>query len=203
MNTTRARTALQRADLVVSYSSAVDRHLAANGIARRTIVPYFPTMPSQQGSGHATRRRVVFAGRIVRPKGVGVLIHAAREVQAEFVLCGDGRELEEMRALSARLGVDDRVRFTGWLDGDSLAHELAEASIVAVPSVWPEPFGLVGIEAFASGRPAVASATGGIGDWLTDGTSGLAVRPADAPALARAGRAPGGPRSTAAHGPRR
>ncbi|MCW2971467.1 MAG: glycosyl transferase group 1, partial [Solirubrobacterales bacterium] len=47
-------------------------------------------------------------------------------------------------------------------------------------------FGIVGIEALAAGRPAVASATGGIVDWLEDGVSGLLVPPADVPALARA-----------------
>ena len=186
VNTTRARAALGGADLAVSYSSAVDRHLAVNGIARRTVVPYFPTMAPAEGAGHAGRRRVVFAGRVVRPKGVGVLIRAARDVDAEFVLCGDGRELDQMRALAERLGLEDRVSFTGWLDADGLAQQLADASVVTMPSLWPEPFGLVGIEAFAAGRPAVASATGGIGDWLTHGTSGLAVRPGDAADLARA-----------------
>jgi len=82
--------------------------------------------------------------------------------------------------------VSERVRFKGWLSAEELAHELAEASMVVVPSVWPEPFGLVGIEALAAGRPVVASATGGIGDWLEDGVSGLCITPGDAPALARA-----------------
>jgi glycosyltransferase involved in cell wall biosynthesis len=185
-NATRGLAALHHADLVVSYSSAVDRHLAANGILRRAVVPYFPTMAPKQGSGHETRRRVVFAGRIVRPKGVGVLIRAAREVDGEFLLCGDGRELEAMRGLAKRLDVEDRVRFAGWLGAEQLATELAEASVVVMPSLWPEPFGLVGIEGFAAGRPAVASATGGIGDWLEDGRSGLAVPPGDTRALARA-----------------
>jgi glycosyltransferase involved in cell wall biosynthesis len=67
-----------------------------------------------------------------------------------------------------------------------LADELANASVVVVPSLWPEPFGLVGIEALAAGRPAVGSSTGGIGDWLEHGVSGLCVAPGDAPALARA-----------------
>jgi type III pantothenate kinase len=91
-----------------------------------------------------------------------------------------------MRALAARLGVAVRVVFTGWLGPDELSQQLADASVVVMPSLWPEPFGLVGIEAFAAGRPAVASATGGIGDWLTDGVSGLAVPPADEVALAGA-----------------
>jgi glycosyltransferase involved in cell wall biosynthesis len=178
--------ALRCADLVVSYSTAVDRHLAVNGITRRMVVPLFATIAPATGSGHATRRRVVFAGRVVAPKGIGVLIRAAREVQAEFVICGDGWRLEEMRRLAQRLGLGERIRFTGWLPADELARELAEASVVVIPSVWPEPFGLVGLEAFAAGRPVIASATGGVGDWLEDGVNGLAVKPGDASTLARA-----------------
>jgi glycosyltransferase involved in cell wall biosynthesis len=185
-NTTRALAALRAADLAVAYSRAVDRHLAANGLTRRTIVPLFPTMSPRPGTGHAERRRVLFAGRITRAKGVDVLIAAAREVDAEFVICGDGRDLQEMRALAASLGVERRVSFRGWLEPDRLAQELADASVVAVPSLWPEPFGLVGIEALAAGRPVVASATGGIQDWLKDGVSGVGVPPADPARLAAA-----------------
>jgi glycosyltransferase involved in cell wall biosynthesis len=123
---------------------------------------------------------------VVAPKGVAVLIRAARDVNGEFVVCGDGWRLEEMRRLARRLGLEKRVCFRGWLGADELAHELAEASVVVMPSIWPEPFGLVGIEALAAGRPVVASATGGIGDWLDNGVSGLSVKPGDPRALASA-----------------
>jgi glycosyltransferase involved in cell wall biosynthesis len=178
--------ALQRADLAISYSGAVDRHLATNGLERRATVPLFSTMVPREGSGHENRRRVVFAGRVVAPKGVAVLIRAAREVEAEFVICGSGWRIDAMRRLARRLGVDERVLFKGWMDGRALAQELADASIVAIPSLWPEPFGLVGIETLASGRPVVASSTGGMCDWLRDGHNGLAVAPGDVGALARA-----------------
>jgi glycosyltransferase involved in cell wall biosynthesis len=178
--------ALRRADLAISYSSTIDRHLATNGIVRRAIVPLFATMRPAEASGHTQRRRVVFAGRVVTPKGVAVLIRAARSVEAEFVVCGDGWQLEAMRKLARKLGVQERVRFTGWLAPEELARELAEASVVAMPSLWPEPFGLVGIEAHASGRPVVASATGGVRDWLKDGVSGLLVEPGDPRVLAAA-----------------
>ncbi|HEY2718759.1 MAG TPA: glycosyltransferase family 4 protein, partial [Solirubrobacteraceae bacterium] len=180
------RSSLQRADMTITYSSAIDRHMARNGVTRRTIVPLFSTVPVAHGSGHERRRRVVFAGRLVRPKGVDVLIRAAREVEGEFVICGNGKRLAALRRLAERLGVAERVTFAGWLGPEQLAHELAEASVVAIPSLWPEPFGLVGIEAFAAGRPVVASATGGIEDWLEHGRSGLCVKPGDVGALARA-----------------
>ncbi|HUA74453.1 MAG TPA: glycosyltransferase [Solirubrobacteraceae bacterium] len=222
--------ALRSADLAVSYSSAVDRHLAVNGVARRAIVPLFATTPpavdavtaeatANAGAAEAagvtatagaagtigaagtagaaanagvtgtlapTHRRVVFAGRVVTPKGVGILIRAVRRVDCELVICGDGWQLEAMRRLARRLGVHERVRFTGWLAAPELARELRQASVVAIPSLWPEPFGLVGIEAGAAARPVVASLTGGVGDWLKDGVNGLGVPPGDADALAQA-----------------
>jgi glycosyltransferase involved in cell wall biosynthesis len=115
-------------------------------------------------------------------------VRAAAEVEdAEFLVCGDGWGLPGARRLAGRLGLgEERIRFTGWLDPDGLAEQFAEASIVAIPSLWPEPFGLVGIEAHAAGRPVVASATGGIGDWLQDGQSGVMVPAGDPHALARA-----------------
>jgi glycosyltransferase involved in cell wall biosynthesis len=178
--------AIQGADLAISYSSAVDRHLAANGITRRVVIPLFTTMSAKIGSGHAGRRRVVFAGRVIDAKGVGVLIRAARDVDAEFVICGDGWRTEAMRRLARRLGIAERVQFRGWLGADELATELAEASLVALPSLWPEPFGLVGIETLAAGRPVIASLTGGVGDWLADGVNGLAVQPGEVNGLTRA-----------------
>jgi glycosyltransferase involved in cell wall biosynthesis len=178
-NGARRAAALEHADLVVSYSSSVDRHLAANHVARRKLVPYSATIPAVPGTGDASGRRVVFAGRLVREKGVDVLIRAAREVDAEFIVCGDGRLLEPMRRLARRCGVEGRVSFTGWLSSERLAEEFANASVVVVPSLWPEPFGLVGIEALAAGRPVIASATGGVSDWLDDNVSGRCVKPGD------------------------
>jgi glycosyltransferase involved in cell wall biosynthesis len=176
--------ALRGADLVVSYSSAVERHLAANGVTRRALVPLFVTIPA--AGGGSSRRRVLFAGRVIRAKGVHVLLAAAQHVEAEFVICGDGRELERMRALARRLHADERVRFTGWLPPRELARELADAAVVVVPSLWPEPAGLAGIEAHAAARPVIASDTGGVRDWLEDGVNGRLVRAGDASHLARA-----------------
>src|SRR6202043_292101 len=122
---TRGLAALKGADLAVSYSSSVDRHLAANGIARRVVVPHFPALATKMPAEGTARRSVLFAGRVVPAKGVGVLLAAAREVDAEFVICGDGRGMDAMRRLARRLGLDSRVRFTGWLAAGELATEIA------------------------------------------------------------------------------
>lgn len=183
---TRTVQALRGCDLAISYSSAVDRHLAANDVARRRIVPLFVTVPTLPGAEAEDRPRVLFAGRVVPSKGLAVLIRAMSDVPAELVVCGEGWQLDSMRRLAARLGAAQRIDFRGWLAPERLADELARCSLLAMPSVWPEPFGLVGIEALAAGRPVVASATGGIPDWLADGVSGLLCAPGSPRALAGA-----------------
>lgn len=179
-------TALREADLAVCYSSAVERHLLVNSVTRQALVPLFATVASHSDCPRSAHRRVLFAGRVVAPKGIAVLIQAMRELDGELVVCGTGWRLEAARRLSERLDLQERVRFAGWASPKQLAREIADAAVVALPSLWPEPFGLIGIEALAAGRPVVASAGGGVGDWLHDGVNGLAVPAGDAPALARA-----------------
>jgi glycosyltransferase involved in cell wall biosynthesis len=87
---------------------------------------------------------------------------------------------DPQRAEWQRLARRERVvaEFPGWLDSTRRLAALAHASVLAVPSVWPEPFGLVGLEAAARGVPAVAFDTGGIRQWLHHDVSGLLVPPA-------------------------
>ena len=69
-----------------------------------------------------------------------------------------------------------RATFTGWLAGDGEDRlDVARASVPALPSVWPEPFGLVGLEAAALGVPAIAFDVGGISEWLRHDVNGVAV----------------------------
>ena len=79
------------------------------------------------------------------------------------------------------------VEFAGWLHQDALTLRLASTDVVVMPSLWPEPFGLVGPEANRHGVPVVAFATGGIPEWLHDGVNGC-PRPVIPP------RPPGWPR---------
>jgi glycosyltransferase involved in cell wall biosynthesis len=65
-----------------------------------------------------------------------------------------------------------------------LAAAYDRAAVVVMPSRWPEPFGITGLEAFSRGRPVVAFGVGGIPEWLDDGVSGCVVPPGDTRALA-------------------
>ncbi len=177
--------ALRNADAVVAHSTFVARHLTVNGVRKPSVVPLFSTVAPGPAGGPAGRR-VLFSGRVVAAKGVGTLLRAAAEAGAQVDVCGDGWWAPKARRLAASLGIESLVRFRGWLGRDELSNAYQEAAIVTVPSHWPEPFGLVGLEAMVHRRPVVASATGGIPEWLEDGETGLLVPPGDAHALATA-----------------
>jgi len=91
-----------------------------------------------------------------------------------------------IRDRARSLGVEDRVDFLGWQNPDQVRGHLLEARVLAVPSLWPEPFGLVALEAYAAECPVVASAIGGLQDLVVPGKTGELVPAGDSQKLADA-----------------
>jgi glycosyltransferase involved in cell wall biosynthesis len=150
-------------------------------------LPLFPTLDGEPDDA-PPGFRVLFLGRMTTVKGGDVLIRAVADASRRLdrpiplTMAGDGPQRAAWERLAARLGVD--AAFTGWVDDDGRAELFRAASLLAVPSVWPEPFGLVGLEAGVFGVPSVAFDVGGIGDWLVPGFNGWLV-PGDAPSAGK------------------
>lgn len=126
----------------------------------------------------APDEKIIFhVGRIVREKGLGVLLEAMPRILAvvprvKLVIAGQGGYLEELRHRTYQLGVYNRVYFTGYIDDDT-RNALYQCSDVAVfPSLY-EPFGIVALEGMAAGVPVVVSDTGGMSDIVSHGVNGL------------------------------
>lgn len=144
-----------------------------------------------------TAWRMVFAGRMDAAKGGQLLLEALASLRSfttrplHLVFAGDGPERELWEAQAARLQKslpEVLVEFRGWLPDSQLAVLFRASDLLVVPSVWPEPFGIVGPQAAIEGLPAAAFAVGGIPTWLTDGVTGH-LAPGDPPTadgLARA-----------------
>jgi glycosyltransferase involved in cell wall biosynthesis len=114
----------------------------------------------------------------VANKGVDVLLRAAADLAGiELVILGDGPELPRLRELATHLGIAETTRFLGWVPPETVQRELSDSTLLAVPSLWPEPFGLVALEAAALGVPVVASSVGGLRDVVADGETGLLAPP--------------------------
>lgn len=138
------------------------------------------------GPGPRPGPRVLFAGRLTPQKGLRYLLEAVRmsRVPYRLIVAGDGPDAAGSRALAGGLGLADRVDFVGWRSPEQIDDLYAACALVVVPSVWPEPFGMVGPEAMGHAKPVVAFAVGGIPDWLEDGVTGFLVPPRDVRALA-------------------
>lgn len=149
-----------------------------------TVTPYPAPEPPEPAERDQPDLPVVLAsGRITKEKGFDLLIDALAHVSTpvQLVIAGDGHHAAALRARSVL--APHRVEFLGWADAATLASWMQVATIIAVPSAWPEPFGIVGLEAMRAGKPVVATKVGGIGEWLQDGVSGIAVSPRDAAAF--------------------
>lgn len=142
-------------------------------------------------------------GRVLRRKGFVEMIHAAHRLRAlldprdwarcRFAIVGDTPDdfrpdhVAECRALAARLGIADRVHFTGFRD--DVRPLVADFDVAVVPSVYPDPLPRAVIEAMALGKPVIAFAVGGITEMVTPGTGALLrADPPDLDGLAAAMR---------------
>lgn len=134
-------------------------------------------------------KTILFVGRLVVEKGVQILIEAfARLIHlypdASLVIAGSGPYTEELQNLGRQLGLEDKIQFTGFVSESSRNQLLASCSIAVFPSLY-EPFGIVALEAMASGTPVVVSRTGGLAEIVEDDISGLCFTPGDAGDLQR------------------
>ena len=183
---------LPRYRAIVVASEHMKREFVRNGVppSQIHVNTLFPTHEFLESAFSRTKVRlkadpayddpsewtVAFVGRMTVLKGGDLLVDAIAQASKtlgrtiRLLLIGDGpqRAAWEQRA-SERL-----VPFTstGWLKGDDRWAALAQATLLALPSSWPEPFGLVGLEAAAFGIPAVAFDVGGVREWLRPGVNG-------------------------------
>lgn len=128
---------------------------------------------------------VAYIGRLSSEKGLMTLLRAFDQLKGvKLKIAGAGPMEEEMRAyVSTRPELN--VEFVGFVDGDQKWEFLRKSRFVVVPSEWYETFGMVIVEAFAAGRPVVASNLGGLGSLVENGVTGVLFEPGDPSDLAR------------------
>jgi glycosyltransferase involved in cell wall biosynthesis len=178
--------ALRSIDATVVYSDFMREHLLTNHVDRVFTLPLFVDPPALVKPA-PRKNRLLFSGRLVPYKGLDVLMRALRHVpDASLEVCGEGWGMKRAIEKAARLGVTERISFLGWQTASAMKDAYDRSDVVVVPSLWPEPFGLVGLEAMGRGRPVIGSDTGGVREWLHDGETGYLVPPGHDQELATA-----------------
>ncbi len=167
-------------DIVVAsahMAAEYGRHGVSSG--RLHTVPLFAADSAAETHAANPDGPVVFLGRLTGIKGVHFLVRAVAAASERLgrriplVIAGEGPELSDLQSLVRRLNVN--ATFAGWIDGCRRRALLSDAALVAVPSLWPEPFGLAGLEGAAFAVPAVAFDSGGISQWLAHDVNGRLV----------------------------
>jgi len=184
----RVQAVLRGFEFLVTHSAAMRDEYLRHGFhpARVAKIPFWvaSTGPAAAGPRRlagAGPVRLLFLGRFEEVKGGALLLQALRPLverlrrEVWLTMAGDGpqrtaweREAARLQALEPRL----RITFPGWLAAAPRDAALAETDLLVFPSVWPEPFGMTGLEAGSHGAPTVGFDVGGVREWLKDGING-------------------------------
>lgn len=190
------REAVARAVASANATIALSRYVGGlairNGVPRANLHVVAPALDdaafAETPAPRPPEDNVLFAGRVVPSKGARSLVRALARLPAKsrplLRIAGDGPDLTGTLLEARTRGV--RASSLGRLDAAALRRAYDDATVVAMPSLWGEPFGLVGIEAFARGRPVAAYDAGAIAEWLSPSGAGRAVPLRDEDALGRA-----------------
>ena len=191
-----------RAERVVTCSAYMREHVAdiygleedavaviPNGIDPGDLEPVSDLDALRARYAEPDELLVLLVGRLVYEKGFQLALDALpgmieRLGNVRFLVAGSGTHEQELRAQATELGLDEHGTFLGWI-GDDVLHSLYRiADLTVVPSIY-EPFGLVALEAMASGCPCIVADTGGLREIVPDdGRVGLRFNGGDPEHLA-------------------
>jgi glycogen(starch) synthase len=179
---------LKRAFLPLVTNFAISRAVADSLHVFATVVgnPYDDAV-FRQLPQIARNNTLIFLGRLVSDKGVDLLLQAMKLLRSDgfrpdLTIVGSGPEEESLRLMAGELGLDRQLTFAGEKSGLALAELLNRHCLLIVPSRWPEPFGIVALEAIACGCVVVGSRDGGLPEAI--GPCGVTFPNADSRALA-------------------
>ena len=155
---------------------------------RIAVIPYFTVIPDDI-TEVSQQNNILFVGRISPEKGLDIFIESLELLEADFrfIIVGDGSPdyVDMLHNKVREKKLEEKVEFSGWVDNRHISEYYAKSAFLVVPSIWPEPFGIVGIEAMAHSRPAISFNVGGIPEWLEHEKTGFLIERMDIKDFAR------------------
>lgn len=183
---------ISRADKIISVSKCAAKFIEKllGSEVESIIIPNGVNVnrfkPSEK---EADKPIVLFVGRLVHRKGVHILIKAFTKVvkeipEAKLVIVGEGYMKPILQMISKQLKIKEKVKFLGEIDEEKLLKTYQKSRVVVIPSLYRESFGIVALEAMATGKPVIATRVGGLPEIIKDGINGLLTQPGNPTELA-------------------
>ena len=168
---------------------AVSDHVARRLLLPRTRTIYHGirvTSEREELTSDVDPPRIGYVGRLVTEKGIPDLLEAAKKLRDDglsfhLALIGDGAEREHLEGEAARLGLQDRITFTGYLSGTAFEEAVRALRVVVMPSQWEETAGLAVMEKMMRGGLVIVADIGGLREVV--GSAGLKFAPGDVETL--------------------
>ncbi|WP_051210041.1 glycosyltransferase [Rathayibacter toxicus] len=166
------------AQFLETYTGLRGVHAISCGIDASNYTPDFSPRTSNS---------ILFVGRVTGEKHIDVLLRAVAlldpSLEATLDVVGGGDQLRQLQQLGAQLGIDDRIRFTGYVSDAELREAYTRATVFAMPSI-AELQSIATMEAMASGLPVVAADAMALPHLVQNGKNGFLFEPNNAQALA-------------------
>jgi glycosyltransferase involved in cell wall biosynthesis len=180
---------LKKISLYLAPSESIKRDFFNQSIISSPIVVIHNGIPLLRYFPIINYNKLLYVGRLSSEKGVDVLLRAIKIIKKKVSnikvdIVGDGPDKNALINLCRNLDLDENVRFVGKIYNNKIIDYYKKCTLLIIPSIWFEPFGLVGIEAMSVGRPVIASRVGGIPEWLENGKSGFLVNPGNSKQIA-------------------
>jgi len=132
--------------------------------------------------------RILFVGRLVREKGLDLLLQSINKVSEThtnlfLTIVGEGPLRREYEKLAKELGINEKMSFVGWTSRENILGYFEVSDVLVVPSL-AENFPRITLEGMGAGLPVIAASVGGIPEQITDGVDGILIEPASPGKLA-------------------
>lgn len=172
--------ALKNVNLFISPSKHFSKLLDVNIKPVKTVQNGIKLLQAKKRN--KLNYRLLYLGRLDKFKGIEFAIFAMPIILKEYpktilTIVGEGNYKNQLIKYVKKLKLEKNVQFIPWQKTETINKNYENANIILMPSIWPESFGKVGVEAMSVGRPVIASHVGGIPEWLIDGKTGYLVEP--------------------------
>jgi len=175
---------LNKADKVIATSHYLKNRMMANGIKSNKIV-VLPNWVKTKKKNTSKKPIILFVGRIIKEKGVDILIKSIKKVNKKMQYYFTGKEFnDEFRKLAEQEGVSKQCTFTGFVSKEKLEELYKNCTALVLPSIKLEGFGFVLVEAMKYGKPVIGSDIGGVPETI--GKAGLLIKPGSVDSLSNA-----------------
>jgi glycosyltransferase involved in cell wall biosynthesis len=145
-----------------------------------SVIPYFTMPVLTKQPVQKTKIKLLYVGRLSQVKGVHFLIESVAPLlrsneNIQLDIIGDGPYAPKLKALAADKKINDKLIFHGWKGRDFIDSAMEECDMLLFPSIYPEAFGISGIEAMMHGKPVIGFDVGGVNTWLMDNETGFLI----------------------------